>query len=200
MWDRVKTNKDLKQTGLSKALNMSQPGVSKLLQSRHSHPWTAGRLIMMATYLGVSPVELISPEYRKATRALRATAGPRRSPSRRAGAQIPDFQIARLPPRQPRPRPGIAPPTRYPKVRWSVSSASRRLLSIPSAEIPSCRLDVDQPAVLQRAEPAAGGLVPAAGAMLSIGNSGRLTRQRALRLYMDLASARAIPFQKGEGE
>jgi len=49
-------------------------------------------------------------------RALRATAGPRRPASRRAGPRVPGFKFARSPPA---PRREPARPTRFPIVRWS---------------------------------------------------------------------------------
>jgi hypothetical protein len=65
-WERVKENLNLNQTGLGKALNVSQPKISRLLTEAEGSPWTPIYLQAMADYLDVPPTELIPPEYRKA--------------------------------------------------------------------------------------------------------------------------------------
>jgi hypothetical protein len=65
-WDRVKSNLNLNQTGLAKALDVSQPGISRLLTDAEGHPWTPLYLRAIAEYIDVAPIELIPPEYRQA--------------------------------------------------------------------------------------------------------------------------------------
>jgi len=59
VWERVKNSKNLKQSGLANALELTQSAISKLLNVPDKHPWTERYLVAFCIYTGANISELI---------------------------------------------------------------------------------------------------------------------------------------------